>query len=97
MFGSGVTQIQPVYVEDVAEAVALALQQPTKTFECGGPHVCTYAGFLRSVAHEGDLIFVLENLTFRRSATQTIALDRHVANYLLNLLSTDERRRHPVR
>jgi uncharacterized protein YbjT (DUF2867 family) len=55
MFGSGVTQIQPVYVEDVAEAVALALQQPTKTFECGGPHVCTYADFLRSVAHEVGL------------------------------------------
>jgi nucleoside-diphosphate-sugar epimerase len=32
MFGSGATRIQPVYVEDVAEAVALALQQPTKTF-----------------------------------------------------------------
>jgi uncharacterized protein YbjT (DUF2867 family) len=39
MFGSGATRIQPVYVEDVAEAVALALEQPTETFECGGPHV----------------------------------------------------------
>jgi len=55
MFGGGVTRIQPVYVEDVAEAVALALQQPTKTFECGGPHVYTYADFLRSVAHEVGL------------------------------------------
>ena len=55
MFGRGVTRIQPVYVEDVAEAVALALEQPTKTFECGGPHVYTYADFLRSVAHEVGL------------------------------------------
>jgi NADH dehydrogenase len=55
MFGGGATRLQPVYVEDVAEAVAVALQQPdaeAKTFECGGPRVYTYGEFLRSVARE---------------------------------------------
>jgi uncharacterized protein YbjT (DUF2867 family) len=58
MFGGGVTRLQPVYVEDVGEAVAVALQQPdaeAKTFECGGPRVYTYAEFLRSVAREAGL------------------------------------------
>jgi NADH dehydrogenase len=53
MFGGGVTRLQPVYVEDVAEAVTRVLQQPdkeAKTFECGGLHVYTYAEFLRLVA-----------------------------------------------
>ena len=56
MFGSGVTRLQPVYVEDVGEAVVVALQQPdaeAKTFECGGPRVYTYAEFLRSVTLSG--------------------------------------------
>jgi uncharacterized protein YbjT (DUF2867 family) len=47
-----------VYVEEVAEAVTVALQQldaEAKTFECGGPRVYTYAEFLRSVAREAGL------------------------------------------
>ena len=58
MFGSGDTRLQPVYVEDIGEAVAVALQQPdaeAETFECGGPRVYTYAEFLRSVAREAGL------------------------------------------
>ena len=58
MFGGGVTRLQPVYVEDVAEAVATALQRPhtdATTFECAGPRVYTYAEFLRSVAREAEL------------------------------------------
>jgi NADH dehydrogenase len=53
MFGGGVTRLQPVYVEDVAEAVPLVLWQrdiEAKTFECGGPRIYTYAEFLSSVA-----------------------------------------------
>jgi uncharacterized protein YbjT (DUF2867 family) len=58
MFGNGQTRLQPVYVEDVAEAVAMALQ-PTLarpiTFECGGPHVYSYEELLRAVAHEANI------------------------------------------
>jgi NADH dehydrogenase len=58
MFGRGQTRLQPAYVEDVAEAIARALQgtetQPV-TYECGGPHVYTYEEFLRAVAHGAGL------------------------------------------
>ena len=38
MFGSGMTRLQPAYVEDVAEAIVRALQQADYViFECGGP------------------------------------------------------------
>jgi NADH dehydrogenase len=67
MFGGGITRLQPVYVEDVAEAVAAAVQQPdaeAKTFECGGPRVYTYADFLRSVAREAGLRPILMPFPF---------------------------------
>ena len=58
MFGRGLTRLQPAYVEDVAEAIARALQ-PTEmhaiAFECGGPRVYSYEEFLRAVAHEASL------------------------------------------
>jgi len=58
MFGRGRTRLQPAYVEDVAEAVAIALQ-PTLarpiTFECGGPHVYSYEELLRVVGYEADI------------------------------------------
>jgi uncharacterized protein YbjT (DUF2867 family) len=58
MFGRGVTRLQPAYVEDVAEAIARALQRTEKhptTFECGGPRVYAYEELLRAVAHEASL------------------------------------------
>lgn len=67
MFGGGVTRLQPVYVDDVGEAVAVALQQPdaeAKTFECGGPRVYTYAELLRSVAREAGLRPILMPFPF---------------------------------
>jgi uncharacterized protein YbjT (DUF2867 family) len=67
MFGSGQTRLQPVYVEDVAEAVAMALQ-PTLarpiTFECGGPQVYSYEELLRAVAHEANIRPVLIPIPF---------------------------------
>jgi uncharacterized protein YbjT (DUF2867 family) len=67
MFGSGQTRLQPVYVEDVAEAVAIALQ-PTLarpiTFECGGAHVYSYEELLRAVAHEANIRPVLMPIPF---------------------------------
>src|SRR6266571_1641512 len=58
MFGRGLTKLQPAYVEDVAEAIARALQRTEMhaiTFECGGPRVYAYEELLRAVAHEASL------------------------------------------
>jgi NADH dehydrogenase len=67
MFGRGRTRLQPAYVEDVAEAVAIALQ-PTLarpiTFECAGPHVYSYEELLKVVAHEADIRPILIPIPF---------------------------------
>ena len=67
MFGRGRTRLQPVYVEDVAEAVAMALQ-PTLarpiTFECGGPRVYSYDELLKVIAHEADIRPILIPIPF---------------------------------
>jgi uncharacterized protein YbjT (DUF2867 family) len=45
LFGNGSSRLQPVYVEDVAEAVVRALELPGaggRVFELGGPGVHTY-------------------------------------------------------
>src|SRR5262252_3543778 len=67
MFGRGLTRLQPAYVEDVAEAIARALQGPETpaiTYECGGPRVYSYENFLRAVAHEAGLKPVLVPIPF---------------------------------
>ena len=59
MFGRGRTRLQPVYVEDVAEAVARVMrraQTPWKIFEFGGPRVYSYEEFLRTVARQAGLV-----------------------------------------
>src|ERR1700682_4211151 len=58
MFGRGLTRLQPVYVEDVAEAIVRTMQRaetPSTIFEFGGPHVYSYEAFLRTVAHQAGL------------------------------------------
>ena len=67
IFGRGLTRLQPAYVEDVAEAIARALQRTemhTITFECGGPRVYSYAELLRTVAHEASLKPILIPIPF---------------------------------
>ena len=67
MFGRGLTRLQPAYVEDVAEAIARALQRTEMhaiTFECGGPRVYSYEELLRAVAHEASLKPILIPLPF---------------------------------
>jgi uncharacterized protein YbjT (DUF2867 family) len=74
MFGRGLTRLQPAYVEDVAEAVARALQRTetnTVTFECGGPRVYTYKELLRMLAHEAGLKPILIPVPF--AAWQALA------------------------
>jgi uncharacterized protein YbjT (DUF2867 family) len=52
MFGSGATRLQPVYVEDVAEAVVRILQAPaaSRLYELAGPRVYAYQELLRTIA-----------------------------------------------
>ena len=67
MFGHGLTRLQPADVEDVAEAIARALQRIQRravTFECAGPRVYSYEEFLRAVAHEAGLKSILIPLPF---------------------------------
>ena len=54
MFGSGQTRLQPVYVDDVADAVARVLDRSNGAdrpcYELGGPRVYTYQELLQSIA-----------------------------------------------
>ncbi len=50
LFGSGAVRLQPVYVGDVAEAVARALAMPAsagRLYELGGPKIYTYRQLLQ--------------------------------------------------
>jgi uncharacterized protein YbjT (DUF2867 family) len=67
MFGRGRTRLQPAYVEDVAEAIARAVDRPQAravVFECGGPRVYSYEEFLRAVAREAGLEPILVPFPF---------------------------------
>jgi len=67
MFGSGRTKLQPVHVEDVAEAIARVLQRNdtrTATFDCGGPRVYSYEELLRTVADAAGVRATLVPLPF---------------------------------
>src|SRR6202521_995766 len=55
MFDGGQTQLQPAYVEDLAEAIAQGMQRAethSKMFECCGPRVYSYEDLLRTVARK---------------------------------------------
>ena len=56
LFGRGQTRLQPVHVEDVAEAIARLLEHPSETvstcYEFGGPRVYTYRELLEAIARE---------------------------------------------
>jgi uncharacterized protein YbjT (DUF2867 family) len=56
MFGRGQTRLQPVYVDDVAEAIARVLDRSDGAdrpcYELGGPRIYTYQELLQSIANE---------------------------------------------
>jgi uncharacterized protein YbjT (DUF2867 family) len=67
MFGRGQTRLQPVFVDDVAEAVAQCLQSAeakSDTYECGGPHIYTYGELLAAVAAAAAIRPVLVPMPF---------------------------------
>jgi NADH dehydrogenase len=67
MFGRGRTRLQPVAVDDVAEAIVRLLLRPERepaVYEFGGPEVFTYEDFLRAVARDAGLRPFLVPLPF---------------------------------
>ena len=52
LFGRGQTQLQPAYVEDVADAITRVMQnaQSQMHYELGGPRVYTYRSLLELIA-----------------------------------------------
>src|SRR6202012_4925998 len=53
LFGKGRTRLQPVYVDDVATAIAQIVRQtprPYPMYELGGPRVYSYEELVRGVA-----------------------------------------------
>ena len=55
LFGAGEVRLQPVYVDDVAAAVAKALATPAaagKLYELGGPRAYTYKALVRLVLEQ---------------------------------------------
>ncbi len=52
LFGRGQTQLQPAYVEDVAEAIARAIHtaRPRMYYELGGPRIYAYRSLLEMLA-----------------------------------------------
>jgi uncharacterized protein YbjT (DUF2867 family) len=56
MFSRGQTRLQPVYVDDVAEAIARVLDHSDGAdrpcYELGGPRIYTYQELLQSIANE---------------------------------------------
>jgi uncharacterized protein YbjT (DUF2867 family) len=58
LFGDGRTRLQPVYVDDVAAAIAKILgqtQTPQPIYELGGPRVYSYEELLRTIARTAGL------------------------------------------
>jgi NADH dehydrogenase len=58
MFGRGETRLQPVDVEDVAEAVARVIQRTEMgplTLECGGPRMYSNEELLRTIARAASV------------------------------------------
>jgi len=67
IFGNGQLRLQPVYVEDVGQAIAKILQREQTAplmFECGGPRVYSYEELLRTVASAAGIKPVLIPVRF---------------------------------
>jgi uncharacterized protein YbjT (DUF2867 family) len=67
LFGDGRTRLQPVYVGDVAAAIAQVLrrtQRPSPIYELAGPRVYSYEQLLRTVALTAGLRPALVRIPF---------------------------------
>ncbi|MBO0718370.1 MAG: sugar nucleotide-binding protein, partial [Rhizobiales bacterium] len=67
MFGDGRTRLQPVYVDDVAAAIAQILRQsqkPYPVYELAGPRIYSYEELLRTIARIAGLRPMLMRMPF---------------------------------
>ena len=67
IFGDGRTRLQPVYVDDVAAAIAQILRQsqkPCAVYELAGPRVYSYEELLRTIARIAGMGPVLMRMPF---------------------------------
>jgi uncharacterized protein YbjT (DUF2867 family) len=67
IFGDGRTRLQPVYVDDVAAAIAQILRQsqkPYPVYELAGPRIYSYEELLRTIARIAGLRPVLMHMPF---------------------------------
>jgi uncharacterized protein YbjT (DUF2867 family) len=55
LFGSGRTRLQPVFVEDVAEAIVRALGRDAAVYELGGPEIHEYRKLIQTIARQAGL------------------------------------------
>jgi uncharacterized protein YbjT (DUF2867 family) len=67
IFGDGRTRLQPVYVDDVAAAIAQILlqsQKPYSVYELAGPRVYSYEELLRTISRIAGVRPVLMRMPF---------------------------------
>jgi NADH dehydrogenase len=66
LFGDGRTRLEPVFVGDVAQAVALLAERsaPLPTYEFGGAHVYTYRELVEAIARALSLRRYLVSIPF---------------------------------
>ena len=67
IFGDGRTRLQPVYVDDVAAAIAQILrldQKPYPVYELAGPRIYSYEELLRTIARIAGLRPLLMRMPF---------------------------------
>ena len=71
MFGAGKTRLQPVYVEDVAEAITRTLQLPIahRLYELAGPNIYRYEELLSMTSR--SITEACRSCPFRSRARQT--------------------------
>jgi len=77
LFGGGSTRFQPVYVDDVACAIARALADPAtagRTYEVGGPRVYSFRQLMELVRRETGRCVALVPVPFAVAAMQAAVL-----------------------
>jgi uncharacterized protein YbjT (DUF2867 family) len=96
LFGAGETKLQPVFVGDVAEAVAKALAAPAtvgRLYELGGPRVYTYKELMQLVlAQTGRkrLLMPVPYVAWKALAASTAPLpSRPISRNQLELMQQD--------
>jgi NADH dehydrogenase len=77
LIGGGITKMQPVYVGDVATAVADAVDgkaRPGATYELGGPEVLTFREIIETILEITDRKRALVSLPFGLAKLQALFL-----------------------